>query len=96
MDKIKFKLYDEADYAANDKSPAVHGEIDASGASVDISVTGYGTAGMEPGYGPIAMLEYWGGKLRLIVFADITQEEPTHIIDLSGSRESLRPPEVVQ
>jgi hypothetical protein len=36
--------------------------------------------------GPI-FLELHKGKLRLLVWASITQEEPTHIIDLDGALE---------
>ncbi len=32
------------------------------------------------------ILERYEGRLRLIVWADINEEEPTHIIDLEGAR----------
>ena len=37
-------------------------------------------------------LELHEGKVRLLVWADINQEDPTHIIDLSGAAESARKP----
>ena len=40
-------------------------------------------------YAPI-LLERHDGKLRLVVWADINEQEPTHIIDLSGALESNR------
>ncbi|NLE27030.1 MAG: hypothetical protein GX625_17150 [Clostridiaceae bacterium] len=50
---------------------------------------GYGDACSEEGYGfPIA-LELWQGRLRLVVFSDINNEEP-QIIDLEKAKESCR------
>ena len=40
-------------------------------------------------YAPI-LLERHEGKMRLLVWADINQQEPTHVIDLSGALESSR------
>ncbi len=39
--------------------------------------------------GPI-LLERHRGTVRLLVWADINQEEPTHVIDLSGAKETAR------
>lgn len=36
------------------------------------------------------LLERHQGKLRLIVWADINEEDPTHIIDLEGARVDVR------
>ena len=36
------------------------------------------------------MLEYYDGKVQLVVWADINQEDPTHNIDLTGALESHR------
>lgn len=38
----------------------------------------------------IIMIEQSEGKLRLIVWGDINEEDPTHIINLNGARESRR------
>jgi hypothetical protein len=35
-------------------------------------------------------LEYHEGKPRLLVYADINKDQPTHIIDLSGAKISNR------
>ena len=40
-------------------------------------------------YAPI-LLERHEGKIRLVIWADINQQDPTHIIDLSGALESKR------
>jgi hypothetical protein len=49
---------------------------------------GYGDFCSTPGQGVPILLELLEGKPRLIVWADISREEPTHIIDLSGAAEA--------
>ena len=58
--------------------------------NIEVLPKGYGTAGMEDGYGCPVFLERWEGELRVVVFADINSEDPTHIISLEGARESKR------
>jgi hypothetical protein len=36
------------------------------------------------------LLESVNGHLRVIIWADINAEDPTHIIDLEGARETAR------
>lgn len=55
-----------------------------------IGAVEYGVKTMEPGHGAIAIIEYYEGELRLLVWADITNEDPTHVISLEGAREALR------
>jgi hypothetical protein len=38
----------------------------------------------------IVAFEIWEGRLRLLVWADINQEDPTHTIDLEEARTSNR------
>jgi len=42
------------------------------------------------GHRPIVALEIWEGEFRVIVWSDINEEDPTHIIDLSGAQTSNR------
>lgn len=65
-------------------------EPNNSGAGLSISCAGYGLQNMQAGYGDILYLEVNEGTLRLLVWADINQEEPTHIIDLSAALETNR------
>lgn len=64
--------------------------INASGTGLDIAFDGYGDHDSENGFGAPIYIEYYAGALRLLVFADINQESPTHVIDLSGALESAR------
>ena len=52
--------------------------------------TGDGVPGDGNGTNDIVMMEHYDGKLRLIVWGDINEEDPTHIIDLENARESNR------
>jgi hypothetical protein len=53
----------------------------------EVRVAGYGEHGTEPGYGSVLALEVYKGRLRLLVFADIEREGPSHVIDLEAARE---------
>jgi hypothetical protein len=49
-----------------------------------------GTGTMGDQNGSPVMVEVYNGKPRVIIWADINQEDPTHIIELSQSLESNR------
>lgn len=36
------------------------------------------------------MMEYYNGSVRLVIWSDINQQDPTHIIPLEGALESKR------
>jgi len=54
-----------------------------------ITVQHEGT-GCQCGDFPPIFIEWYDGKPRIIIWADINEEEPTHIIDMSGALESNR------
>ena len=56
---------------------------------ISIFPTGYGDQASADGYGCPVSIELYEGRLRLIVFADINDGDPT-IIDLEGAREEDR------
>ena len=62
----------------------------ANDSALSIFPLGYGDFSSADGHGYPVFLELYQGTLRLVVFADINQEEPTHIIDLEGAREDRR------
>ncbi|MCA9112550.1 MAG: hypothetical protein KDA52_21535 [Planctomycetaceae bacterium] len=53
---------------------------------VSIETKGYGDFGSAEGHGSPMYLELYQGTLRLLVWPDMREEEPT-IIDLAGARE---------
>jgi hypothetical protein len=59
--------------------------IDAMGVSVQHEGTG-----CQCGDFPPIFIEWYDGKPRIIIWADINEEEPTHIIDMSGALETNR------
>ncbi|MFA5311734.1 MAG: hypothetical protein WC375_00280 [Methanomassiliicoccales archaeon] len=66
----------------------VEGDCDG----LNIQPVGYGDSASENGFGWPILLEKFSGKLRLVVWADINQCDPTHIIDLAGAKELCREP----
>ncbi len=57
---------------------------------VEISANGYGEKLAEDGYGCPVVVEYYEGKLSVVVWDNINDETPSHIIDLEGAREDKR------
>lgn len=55
---------------------------------IKISFDGYGQSGVISGHSAPVVIEVYDGHLRVIVWADINKEDPTHTIDLEGARES--------
>lgn len=64
--------------------------VSLSGGGIDVKIEGYGDYSSQNGHGTPVFLELYRGELRLVVFADINSEEPTHIISLEGAREDKR------
>ena len=86
MSKHKIILADKSDVSG--KSVPVIVELDNR--SVYIIPQGYGDASSADNCGCPVMLEIWEGELRVVVWGDINQEDPTHIISLEGALESKR------
>jgi hypothetical protein len=59
---------------------------------VSVYAEGYGDCGSAEAQGTPVFIELYRGELRLIVWANINSEDPTHIIPLNGARESNRLP----
>ena len=63
--------------------------VTADSSTVSIFPERYGDFGSADGHGCPVFLELYEGRLRLVVFADINEQDPT-IIDLDGAREARR------
>ena len=59
----------------------------ANHSALSIFPQGYGDFGSADGQGYPIFLELYRGRLRLVVFADINEESPTHIIELEVASE---------
>jgi len=85
---MKVVLKDGFDSVKNSATPI---EIKSySSDSLLINPEGYGDHDSVDGCGTPVLLERYKGRLRLIVWADINQEGPTHMISLEGAREDNR------
>lgn len=60
---------------------------------VSLYAEGYGDCGSAEGHGTPVFIELYKGELRVLVWADINQEDPTDIIPLGGAREDRRQPD---
>lgn len=52
----------------------------------------YGDRTSAEGHGPPVFIELYKGELRVLVWADINREDPTHVIPLGGARVNRRQP----
>ena len=77
--------------ADSESSETLQVRVTANDSAISIFPEGYGDFGSAPGHGCPVFLELYQGRLRLIVFADINDEEPT-IIDLEAAREDRHVP----
>ena len=72
----------------------LHPYVDSNNLGVGIGVNGYSNANQDNGV--ILHIEYYEGKLMLRVWADINQEDPTHVIPLGlahmTKRKQAEPP----
>ncbi len=57
---------------------------------IEIHPDGYGECEAADNTGSPVVLEYYEGRLRLLVFGDINNADPTETIDLEGARETAR------
>lgn len=57
---------------------------------MSIAIEGYGDKTSADGNGSPILIENYGGRVRVIIWGDINQEDPTHVIELDGALESKR------
>lgn len=92
FDKTRFVLADDSD----DRGAVIEqkGQVDFEGAAHDnavvLNLDGFGLKTMDAGFGGVVLLEYWARTVRLLVWDNINEEDPSHIICLEGARESRR------
>ena len=63
--------------------------IEASDFAISIYPEGHGDFGSADGHGCPLFIELYQGRLRVIAFPNINEQDP-QIIDLSGAREDTR------
>lgn len=82
----KITLTDQADYEA----PTLNAEVEDFNGSILIKVEGYGEKCSDAENSHPVVIELYEGELRVIAWADINQEDATHIIDMSGAKSENR------
>jgi hypothetical protein len=78
--------------ANSDRADKLVIRLVASPHGISLFAEGYGDHPSEEGHGTPVYLELYEGELRLVVWADINVEEPTHIIVLGAAKERCRRP----
>jgi hypothetical protein len=84
-----FTLRDEH----SDRTVQVEVLLESDGLGLSVCPSGYGCFGCQDGTAGPIYLEVHEGRLRLLIWADINQEDPPHVIDLEKAREDCRRPE---
>lgn len=82
---IAFELEDQK---GNGKK--LKGAVHVTRRGVSLSFEGYGDHTSADGYGQPVHVEFFRGSPRVIVWADINQEDPTNIIELDNAAEDKR------
>jgi len=92
IDVVLNEVLDPAD-APVPSSIEAHAVLEKDGLGISIGIKGYGLCDMADGTGDPIIVEFHDGKPRLVVWADIDDENPTHIIGLEDALESARTPD---
>jgi hypothetical protein len=87
MMKMEYKLIDPT------SNKTVACTVDFSDGKVWLQLDGYGDCCSEDGFGFPVGIEYYDGRVRVIVWGDINLADPTAQLTLEGARESKRSPE---
>lgn len=66
--------------------------ITAMSHGIIVTADGHGDLASPDGDGYPIFISHNNGKLLLYVWADINQEDPTHVIELDGALETARQP----
>ncbi|HEV7224212.1 MAG TPA: hypothetical protein VGN42_16000 [Pirellulales bacterium] len=73
-----------------ERKPVVKATIEVGDNAIMLGFDGYGDFSSSEGSGRPILVENYRGEIRLIVFADINNQEPTNVIELRGALESIR------
>jgi len=87
-------LYDMADEKRlrrkGEKERSLKVKVQLRGNGIFVMPKGYGDCASQDGHGTPVMIEYYEGDLRVLVWSDINQEDPTYILSLDKALESKR------
>lgn len=81
---------------STDKTKGLEAHVVADNGFLSVEIEGCNNCGIDDsaplgtGVRCVASFEIWQGELRLLVWADINQEDPTHVISLEGAKITAR------
>jgi hypothetical protein len=84
------KIYQHTLRDLGDRSGKLECKIDCEGDAIWIGVEGYGDAGSETGHGFPIKVELYEGELKVLLFGDINNCDPTVNYSMQGAMESAR------
>ena len=87
--KYKFAIKDIYDHITGNRGP-VEITVKVNSHCIAIMPKGFGDHCSDDGHGAPIIIEVREGIPFLVVWADINQEDPTHIISLSCASENMR------
>lgn len=87
--KLTFDLHDPMSELPHEEAPSVSCRITADQVGIYLRPDGYGDCDSADKNGCPAMIEFFNGEVRVVVWPDINSDEPT-IISLEGAKESER------
>ncbi len=88
MINLKISL-DLSDQGHESSSNQLKASVQFTKQCVQIGFAGYGECNAAPGHGMPVVIEVLDGHPRVLIWADITKEDPTHVVSLAGAAESL-------
>jgi hypothetical protein len=88
MEEIVHTILDLADLPSDKTAIKVKISLDNQG--IYICPEGHGEAAAEDGFGFPILIEKHEDEVRIIVWSDINDGDPTHIIDMKDAQESKR------
>ena len=80
------------EHDGSDQEQQLSGIATEQGGALLIHVDGYGDFCSANGQGTVVVIELDEGCARILVWADINEEDPTHTISLEKAREDKRRP----
>ena len=74
----------------NEEAPHGKAKIHANNEMISLGFNGYGEKNGIDGQGTPVVVEMYKGHPRVLIWSDINQEDPTHIVSLEHAAEKLR------
>ena len=81
---LQFTLIDQ------ESQKTIKSQAEYENGNLCLRFNGYGDSSSEDGHGCPVMIEFYNNELRVVVWGNINEQDPTHIIPLTKAKESLR------